>query len=229
MKSYIKNHFVVYCLCVFLSPSVFSLVEYSDESSFRPVKSGVVGKSKNIKVKKRKRVSSKIKRNSYQRRKKVKKHMASLFDFTLGHESYKASLSDGEGTVGFYTVDGRFQVDPDLYLDIGYWHTAGTKGALFAGDGEKKGNTTFKLGLNWFRVGDPAYQAVVNFYGGAMLPVKNSIVASSRLDKMVGIETSKRFENFLLALGFDMRLTGSPANANEMYLGNINTIVGGST
>ena len=226
MKIDFKGNFLILSLlCLFLADSALGLVEYSNDRNLHSKRSA--GKAKSIRVKKRlKKSSSGLKKRSF--RKFVSKRPSSiLFDFVTGYEGHKASLPQGEGTVGFYTVNGRFQTDVDIYMDINYWHTASNKGIFSGSEGEKKGNTSVKLGFNWLRVGKPANQSVVNFYGGMMLPVKNTQFASSRTDKMLGIETSKRFGTFLMAFGFDLRLTGTPSDADEMDIGNISTVMGG--
>jgi len=118
---------------------------------------------------------------------------------------------------GFVNLNTHFQTPFNMYLDLSYW-SASSK------EGNQKGNPKIIMGLNWFKFGSSSDEAKIDFIAGAKLS-GNSKLASSRTDKIFGIETTKRFGTFGVGLGYDITLTGASKNDLEMDIGNIHRIV----
>ncbi len=137
--------------------------------------------------------------------------------FTTNYES----LAIDETKYGVLNFNIHIQTPINIYLDASYWNASGN-------DGSSNGNPRLILGFNWLRFGNSYDEARVDFYAGAKLP-SNSYLGSSRTDKIVGAETSKRFGTFGLGFGYDLTMTGASKNDQERSIGNIGrlTLSGG--
>lgn len=152
---------------------------------------------------------------------------ASIFsgDFELEalYDHQSLSVDDASGSFQKLSLVGHFQTQYNLYMDFSYWAATSE---LRNSDGvdqsleNEKGRLKFILGFNWLRFGKAQEMATVDIYGGAFFKGSGG-VASTRTDKVVGIETSKRFHNFALALGYEYHLTGTPTAQSESSIGNI--------
>ena len=118
---------------------------------------------------------------------------------------------------GFVNLNTHFQTPFNMYLDLSYW-SATTKA------GSQNGNPKILLGLNWFKFGGPSDEAKIDFIAGTKLSGKSQL-ASSRTDKIFGLETTKKFGSFGMGFGYDLTLTGTAKNDTEMDIGNIHRIV----
>jgi hypothetical protein len=118
---------------------------------------------------------------------------------------------------GFVNLNTHFQTPFNMYLDLSYWSASSKLG-------NQNGNPKILIGLNWFKFGSSSDEAKIDFIAGTKLS-GSSELASSRTDKIFGIETTKRFGTFGLGLGYDVTLTGASKNDTEMDIGNIHRIV----
>jgi hypothetical protein len=137
----------------------------------------------------------------------------SEFSLTANYESTEIEANK----YGFVNLNTHFQTPFNMYFDLSYWSATSKSG-------NQNGNPKFLLGLNWFKFGSPSEEAKIDFIAGAKLSGKSEL-ASSRTDKIFGLETTKRFGTFGLGLGYDLTLTGAPKNDTEMDIGNIHRIV----
>lgn len=135
------------------------------------------------------------------------------FSFITNYESMEI---DGNkyGVMNFGT---HIQTPANVYLDASYWSASSDAGS-------QNGNPKIILGFNWLRIGSPADEARFDIYGGARLS-SSSKLGTSRTDKIVGAETTKRFGTFGLGIGFDLTMAGPPKNADEKAIGNITRLV----
>lgn len=131
------------------------------------------------------------------------------------------SMEIGDNKYGVLNVNAHVQTPFDVYFDASYWNANGNEGS-------SSGNPKLILGFNWLRFGSPSEEAKLDIYGGAKLS-SNSALGSSRTDKIVGAETTKRFGTFGVGIGYDMTLVGTPKKFEENAIGNIGrlTISGG--
>ncbi|MBC7714192.1 MAG: hypothetical protein H7177_12685 [Rhizobacter sp.] len=117
---------------------------------------------------------------------------------------------------GILNVNAHVQTSFDVFFDATYWNASGDKKS-------SSGNPKLILGFNWLKFGSGSDEAKVDIYGGAKLS-SSSELGSSRTDKIIGAETTKRFGTFGLGIGYDMTLVGTPKNAEEHAIGNIGRI-----
>jgi hypothetical protein len=137
----------------------------------------------------------------------------SEFSFNANYES--AQIESNK--YGFINLNTHFQTPFNMYFDLSYWNASSKEGS-------QNGNPKVLVGLNWFKFGSPSDEAKIDFIAGAKFSGKSRL-ASTRTDKIFGIETTKRFGSFGLGLGYDITLTGSAKDETEMDIGNIHRIV----
>jgi hypothetical protein len=139
------------------------------------------------------------------------------FSFASNYESMEIAGQK----YGVLNIGTHIQTPVNVFLDASYWTASGDAGSA-------NGNPKIILGFNWLRFGNPSDEAKLDIYGGAKLS-SSSKLGTSRTDKIVGAETTKRFGTFGLGLGYDMTMAGTPKNVDENAIGNINrlTISGG--
>ena len=186
---------VIFLFVLTLSHSAFALVDYSE----------VVPDNK-----------SSVKANSgaqqYQKSESKSLIWKSDFSFNTNYEAMEIDNSK----VGVLNLNTHLQTPFNVYLDMSYWNAQNKNNS-------QNGNPKGIIGFNWLRFGTPSDEARFDFYGGVKLP-GTSQFASSRTDKIFGVETTKRFGTFGLALGYDMTLVGTPKNEQDLSIGNINRI-----
>ena len=137
--------------------------------------------------------------------------------FTTNYES----LEIEDNKYGVLNLNVHIQTPMNVFLDASYWNANGNEGS-------SSGNPKLILGFNWLRLGNAFDEAKLDIYGGVKLS-SNSFLGSSRTDKIVGAETSKRFGTFGIGIGYDLTMTGNPKNNEENAIGNIGrlTLSGG--
>lgn len=118
--------------------------------------------------------------------------------------------------VGAINFNTHIQTPFNVYLDMSYW-TAQMNNV------SQNGNPKFLIGFNWLRFGNPSEEARLDIFSGMKLS-SSSELASSRTDKIFGVETTKRFGNFGLGISYDITLSGTPKNDQDLSIGNINRI-----
>ena len=190
-------------ISLMISSNAFALVDYSESSS----DSSTAPQNKSVQKMSRPASSPGSKSLTWK----------SDFSFSSNYESMEIEGAK-YGVINFGT---HIQTPMNVYLDASYWRASGDEGS-------NNGNPKIILGFNWLRFGSPSDEAKLDIYGGMKLS-SNSKLASSRTDKIVGAETTKRFGTFGLGLGYDMTITGTPKNSADQSIGNINrlTVSGG--
>lgn len=118
---------------------------------------------------------------------------------------------------GVINIGAHVQTPANIFLEASYWKAS-------SDEGSQNGNPKFIIGFNWLRLGSPSDEARLDIYGGARLS-SSSKIGTSRTDKIVGVETTKRFGTFGLGIGVDHTITGRAKNADEKAIGNITRIV----
>lgn len=142
---------------------------------------------------------------------KVESSGSGRSDFSFS-SSYEMSEIKSE-KVGAVNFDLHYQSPYNVFLDANFWQ-ADYKGKSQAG------NPKVMLGFNWLRIGSASDEARLDLLAGMRLPGQSEL-ATSRTDKIFGVETTKRFMNFGLGLGYDLTLTGDAKKQDEMSIGNI--------
>jgi hypothetical protein len=212
---------VMAIIALSVSP-LFALVDYSEGSQFQPKSKKP---SSGSRMRKRSRATTKsVSSTRTKSSSRSKPRDMGVFRLAMGMESIGIRQSQDNSKVALYRTEGHFQTLYNIYFDTSYWYASSSSEEFAALEGSKSGNPTVKLGLNWLQMGGTTDLAMVNLYGGAMIAQKNAIFASSRTDKIAGIETSKRFHSFVFGLGYELRMTGAPKGEDEMDLGNVHGV-----
>lgn len=194
-----------------------ALVDYSEETPSQAInenRKNAVSKLSSM------RSSSSI---SNKTEKRSPRNESADFSIRGGYQSLGVKTSQGEGKLTMFKSDLHFQTAYDLFLSASHYYATSDSKVLNGDGNTHSGNPTVKLGLNWIKIGGTGTEAGVDLYGGAMIKGA-SLYASSRTDKIVGIETSKRFYDFALGLGYEFRLTGTPSKIEEVAIGNISRL-----
>ncbi|GEM_PF-579533 len=197
-----------------------ALVDYSDNSSRQTSASGANSKNQDEgrTTKSVKQMSSVSSSSS---------ESGTSFSLGSGYENLKG---DRGIILNRYTVDGSLRTDFNLFLNVNYWGVSSYEGIQLTSEQtvlSNGGNLTAKLGFNWIKLGGPSDQVSIDLIGGATFGKKNSKFASTRTDKIVGVETTKRFSSVVVGLGYELTLSGNPANSEELKIGNINKLSAG--
>ncbi len=122
----------------------------------------------------------------------------------------------GKEKVGAVNFDMHFQTPYNVFLDGSFWQ-ANYKGQ------QQAGNPKVMLGFNWLKMGNASDEARLDLTAGMRFRGQSEI-ASSRNDKIFGIETTKRFMNFGLGLAYELTLSGDPSKQDEYAIGNVHRI-----
>ncbi len=197
---------------VLLMTRSYALVDYSEsESEFRP-------KSATPTPRIKKRSSPKIKKVRSSRRSPSKGGGQNIF-LGSSYENMDVSSFKTGGQLSRVNIAGHFQTPFNVSLGAEYWHVLESKGYGYLT--EDKGNASVILGLNWLKFGNKNDGTTIDILAGMSFGQANSTFATSRTDKIVGVETNKSFYQFALGLGFKYLLTGAVTNPEEMEIGNI--------
>lgn len=203
-----------FLLSVLLSTKVMGLVDYSD-SSDESIPATKVIRPKIIPRPAATSVASNTTSSNY----------APSGMFFLQTEYGNQSVNSGAKKADVQTMKfyGRFETNYNIFVDASYMMLQTSDSFLANDSGWQSGNPQVLIGLNWLRFGAPSEMASVDFVGGVRTS-SSSELGSSRLDKIVGIETSKRFSMFALGIGYELNLTGSAESEEEMEIGNIQNL-----
>lgn len=142
------------------------------------------------------------------------------FQLAAGYESLSFNLDGEDSKLGFTKIHAHFQTNYDIFMAASFWRATTDSALLSESSDSQNGNPQAIIGFNWLRFGAAQEMATIDLYGGGSFR-GNSDLASSRSDTIAGVETSKRFYDFFLGLGYEMRLTGAARNNDERDIGNI--------
>lgn len=142
------------------------------------------------------------------------------FHFGGGVEQVQFEALGEKDKINLTHINGHFQTPWDIFLRTSFWRGQTNSPFLSESPRSQNGNLTTVLGFNWLKLGATHELATVDLYGGASFSGKSDL-ASSRTDKIAGVESSKRFGDFLIGLGFEYRFSGNPTNEWETNIGNI--------
>lgn len=146
-----------------------------------------------------------------------------FFQFKSSYESSKIKSNESSGKLDMYRFGLFWQLPVDLFMEARYWIGKTDHTFISEDSGYQQGNPQIILGLNWMKFGPPEEETRVDIYLGGSFK-SSSQLASSRNDKIVGVQTSKRLMDFHLGVGYELHLTGMPKDSNEVTIGNINKL-----
>lgn len=189
--------FLIVSFMIILNQNIHALVDYSDTSVDSP-------KSNN---------------KSQIRLPETNNSKSSLiWKSDLSLDTNYEMLEVGNSKVGLVNFDAHLQTPVNIFFDASYWQ-ANSSGP----NASSSGNPKFILGVNWFKVGSPSDEAAVNLSAGMRLKSQSQL-ASSRDDKIFGVETTKKFGVFGLGLGYEYTMTGDTARSTDIAIGSIQRI-----
>ena len=141
--------------------------------------------------------------------------------FDSYYESQKVQGKEQTGNINIIGFNSLIQTPYPVYLDLSYWQGNSDAPFISNDSSDQKGNPQVKVGFNWLSFGDKASSATVDLIAGYKMAASNSTIASSRSDKIVGVQTTKVISEVALGLGYEYYLTGTPSQEEEMDIGNI--------
>lgn len=144
-----------------------------------------------------------------------------MFEVSANYGVLNAHVGDVSGKLNVTEFKAHFETNYNIWLDAAWAMASFDSSGQIAQGSSQKGNPQILLGVNWLEFGGAGDRATIDFLGGVNLAQKDSDFASSRLDKVVGVETTKRFSTFVFGLGYKVWLTGTPSNSEEITIGNV--------
>jgi hypothetical protein len=141
--------------------------------------------------------------------------------FDSYYESQKVQGMNETGNINIIGFNSLIQTPYPVYLDLSYWQGNSDAPFISNDSNDQKGNPQAKIGFNWLSFGERSSSATVDLIAGYKMAASNSTIASSRSDKIVGVQTTKVISEVALGLGYEYYLTGTPGQEDEMDIGNI--------
>jgi len=194
-------------MCSLVLPSAYGLVDYTDTDD---------APSGSPKVTSKKRVS---KARPSRNRRSSKGKFSKAMEFSTKYQSHSIKTNHGRtsGKADQMTLGAHFEAFRNVYLDLSYWQASSDDRQLVESDSFQKGNPEATIGLNWLQLDG----VKMDLFAGGMMKTSNSDFGASRNDTIVGLKTSKQFENFLFYIIGEFRITGEPHDTSELQIGNI--------
>lgn len=128
-----------------------------------------------------------------------------------------------EGQINFTGLQLALDTGYGITLKNKYYQASSSAEEISETSSSQAGNFEFLVGFNWLSIGQRDSGANFDVVAGGRLKNNGSDFASSRNDKIIGLETSKSIDRFVLGLGALYTLTGDPSESSEMAIGNITT------
>lgn len=213
MYSLTKNFLKVSVILSLSLSHVFALVDYTEEESFRPQKSGASSVSKKAPVS-RSVTKPKSKASSG-------KGLNLGINMGVSYATQDVELAGQTGKVDTMAIEAHVQTRYNIFMALSHYQAKSSDDGLVEDSTSfQQGNSEVLLGFNWLQFGKSSELVTVDLYGGVSLGRANSDFATERTDRIVGVSTAKRFYNFALGLGYEYRMTGD-GGEDEMAIGNI--------
>ncbi len=144
-----------------------------------------------------------------------------MFEIAARYGVIDAQVGEQSGKVNVTSFEAHFETSYNIWLDSKWAMGTFDDSSSLGSGSSQKGNPQIVLGVNWLEYGGAGDRASMDFIGGVNIGQKDSAFATSRTDKIVGVETAKRFGTFVFGLGYRVWLTGNPSTDNELDIGNI--------
>jgi hypothetical protein len=202
------------------SSGLSALVDYTESEDFKPKSSGA---SRSIK-KQSPAASASASVKSSVKRSSSGASGRYHFSGSVNYGSQDVGLDGKNGKMDMMEVEALLQTSYNIFAQARYYQASSSDDALVTQSTSfQRGNADIILGFNWLQFGGSSDRATVDLYGGLRLGQDESDFASSRTDRILGVSTAKRFEDFAIGLGYEVQLTGT-GNDSEMSIGNISKI-----
>jgi hypothetical protein len=125
---------------------------------------------------------------------------------------------DTSGRLTRTQLSTHIQTPYNVYLAASYWMAAFDNYNYVSSVNNQGGNVDLKLGFNWLEFGSDYDRGTIDFYFGTKFQGSKSELSISRTEKIVGIETAKRFLSFAIGFGYEYTSYGSAQTADELSL-----------
>lgn len=213
----LKRHLTLFLGLILFSGQAFALVDYSEAETSAPTRK----KTNRIKINKRPGNSIQASRPSPSRG----GGGATWGDFSIGtsYQSSNVEIGEKAGKVNAWHFEGRFQTNYGFYLSANHYIASSDSSDLADTSEMQQGNPVAKIGFNWLQFGGGADAGTIDIIAGASVGQSNSDFATSRTDKIFGLETTKKIASMVLGIGYEYRMTGA-AGEEELSVGNIQQI-----
>ncbi len=202
------------------STQALSLVDYTEKSSFRPRNSG----AQSVQAKSSPAPSS-TRRSQTSLSSSAPRTRSGFFSTGIYYQNDEVKLGETSGNVSRMGINAHFETPYNIYLDARY-SQAKLSSDLLSEDAQgssfESGNPEMVVGFNWLEFGSQMDAAHIDFLAGLSFG-QDSLYATQRTDKIVGISTAKRFYDFALGLGYQLIITGD-SDETEMSIGNISKL-----
>lgn len=212
--NFIKIFLTLLVGIVLLSTNALALVDYSS-----PVDSEARSKTPRRKIKINKRPSNSVQATSSPSR--ASSRSLGVFELRTSYLSQNIEVGNRTGKVDSWAFEGQFQTSYGVYLVANHYMASSKSLDLTSKSENQQGNPSVKIGFNWLRFGGGADAGSVDILVGASFGQGNSDFATSRTDKIFGIETTKRMGVMVLGIGYEFKVTGTPGTEEELDIGNI--------
>ncbi len=211
---------VKYLLRVLLISTVgfrsFALIDYSDSASSSGNSNGA------IKMNAPRQIPTISQINSGSAEVARGDRLLQGFSLSAKYDALKLDAGTKKGAVNILTFDGHVETPANIFLDLSYSGISSKLISIAPQESSfQSANISILLGLNWLKFGSVTDLAMLNLVGGVNFAPSQSDFSSSRIDKIVAVQTSKRFNTFIIDLGYELTLSGEVDNNQEVDIGNI--------
>ena len=199
-----------------LTQSAFGLVDYSAEENVVP------NRPKRAKIVKRAKPGKKsVARSSSGSQSYVP---TGMFNMSFQYSTVDFQLNEADVKVNVLEFNGHFETGMNIYFDAKYWMADTNSTDLSSNSESQSGNPEVIMGFNWLVFGNGGNMTNVDLLAGVRFKSSDSELGSTRTDKIVGISTVKRFNQFALGLGYKFYMTGTPGKDTELNIGNMSKL-----
>jgi len=193
------------------SPFAFSLVDYGGTNQLNPEENNTFRPA-----------SPKKMTNSYSSAGSTSKARGFKYlQFNTFYDSLSVDYQDIQAKVSTLHANLIFSTPYNLFAEVRYFQGQTSNRDISGKSSLQGGNPYAKIGFNWLQIGTREDNARVDLFGAFSAGMKQSALASTRTDKIAGVESSRRFYDFVLALGGEVVITGDPEDKSELAIGNI--------
>ena len=204
-------------LLLCLTQTSFALVDYSSEENVVP------NRPQKRSINKTSRAKSKSVRSSSSRS-GGSYVPTGMFDVKIGYSTISLESELTASKVNVFEFNGHFETGANIYFDAKYWMADTSSEDLSDSSEGQAGNPEVIMGFNWLSFGGSGNFTNIDLLVGIRLAAEDSDLGSSRTDKIIGVSTVKRFNQFALGLGYKYYLTGTPNNETELNIGNMSKL-----
>jgi hypothetical protein len=206
-----KLHYLLLSVTTLFNFEAFALVDYSDNDG------GSRGNRFDTPYDKVRRTGPR----TQGRAAKAGKPLASNINFLLKYDSLDIRSTQKDGKASVMKFEGHIQTQNNIFLDFEYWQAQTDSEEISRDTGYQEGNPEVRLGFNWLKFGEGNEAANIDIYAGGRFKASGSELASTRNDKIFGLQTSKMFaQQFMISFGGEYRILGNPKSEDELKLGN---------